>query len=145
MTTLAPFFAYSRRVPYNSAVDSLFNEFLRGPARRADAVRAIPFEVTEQGDTYVVAADLPGVRKEDIQIEIDGARVTISAGSKSEKPVGEGERVLYSERSAGRAVRSFELGAEIDKDRANARYADGVLTLTLPKKVAETRKLLAVE
>lgn len=145
MTSLAPFFAYRRSAPFDAALDSLLAGLVREPVRRADAVRAIPFEVTEQGDTYVVNADLPGFRKEDIEVEIDGARVSISGASKVERPVAEGERVLYSERAAGRAVRSFELGAEIDQARAIARYADGVLTLNLPKKVVEARKLLAVE
>ena len=93
----------------------------------------------------IVAADLPGFRKEDIAVEIDGARVTITAESKSERSPSEGDRILYTERQIGRAVRSFELGAEIDQDNSVARYADGVLTLTLPKKVVETRKLLTVQ
>ena len=69
--------------------------------------------------------------------------MTISAESKIETR--EGERMLYSERRVGKAVRSFELGAEVDQATSVARYSDGVLTLTLPKKVAETRKLLAVQ
>jgi len=139
MTTLTPLFAYSRRAPFDATLSGLLDGFLRAPAERGASVRAIPFEASEQGDTYVVAADVPGFRKEDIAVEIDGAR------DKAERPTVEGERLLYSERVAGRATRSFELGAEIDQARANARYADGVLTLTLPKKVAETRKLLQVQ
>ena len=146
MTTLSPFYAYARRAPLNGAViDSLFDEFFRAPAARAAAVRAIPFEVTEQGGSYVVTADLPGFAKEDIAIEIEGARVTITAERKTERALGEGERVLYSERNVGRATRSFELASEIDQANANARYADGVLVLTLPKKVVESRKLLQVQ
>lgn len=145
MTTLTPLFGYSRRAPFDAALNGLLDGFLRAPAERAANVRAIPFEASEQGDTYVVAADVPGFRKEDIAVEIDGARVTITAAQKSERPAVEGERLLYSERVAGRATRSFELGTEIDQARANARYADGVLILTLPKKVAETRKLLQVQ
>jgi HSP20 family protein len=143
MTTLAPFFAFTRAAPASAVLDDALNAFFRAPARRA--VRAIPFEVTEQGDQYLVTAELPGVRKEDIQIEIDAARVTITAQAKSERTANEGERVLYSERSAGKAVRSFELGKDVDASQAKARYADGVLSLTLPKKSAESRKLLAVE
>lgn len=145
MTTLKPLFGYSRRAPFDAALGGLLDGFLRAPAERAANVRAIPFEASEQGDTYVVAADVPGFRKEDIAVEIDGARVTITAANKALRPAVEGERLLYSERVAGRATRSFELGTEIDQARANARYADGVLTLTLPKKVAETRKLLQVQ
>ena len=93
----------------------------------------------------MVSADLPGFRKEDIAVEIDGARVTITAESKTERSPSEGDRILYTERQVGRAVRSFELGVEIDQDNAVARYVDGVLSLTLPKKLVETRKLLTVQ
>ena len=143
MTTLTPLYTYGRRDPISAVFDDLIRGFGVAPAQRADAVRAIRFDVAEQGANYVVTADLPGFKKEEIQVEIDGARVTISAESKTETR--EGERMLYSERRVGKAVRSFELGAEVDQATSVARYSDGVLTLTLPKKVAETRKLLAVQ
>lgn len=143
MTTLTPLYTYGRRDPISAVFDDLIRGFGVAPAQRADAVRAIRFDVAEQGANYVVTADLPGFKKEEIQVEIDGARVTISAESKIETR--EGERMLYSERRVGKAVRSFELGAEVDQATSVARYSDGVLTLTLPKKVAETRKLLAVQ
>lgn len=143
MTTLSPLFAYARPLPFDTRLAAVLDGFFRAPA--SPAVRAIPFEVTEQEGAYVVAADLPGYRKEDIAVEIDGARVSISAQARGERAPADGERVLYSERSAARAVRSFELGRDIDAARASARYTDGVLTLTLPKKVDESRKLLAVE
>ncbi|MFN0162228.1 MAG: Hsp20/alpha crystallin family protein [Burkholderiales bacterium] len=135
---LTPVF-YSRRTP----VAALFADAF-GATQRAGAARAIPFEVTAKGNDYLVTADLPGYRKEDIAVEIDGAQVTITAEANEEKPADEA-RVLYSERCGGRAQRSFELADEIDEGRASARYADGVLSLVLPKKVAETRKLLAVQ
>lgn len=135
---LTPVF-YTRRPP----VAALFADAF-GAMQRAGAARAFPFEVTAKGNDYLVSADLPGYRKEDIAVEIDGAQVTITAEAREEKPADEA-RVLYSERVGGRAQRSFELADEIDEARASARYADGVLTLILPKKVAETRKLLAVQ
>ncbi len=138
-------YSYARRSPIETAFGELLGALAQRPARPAANVRAIPFEVTEQGASYVVAADLPGFRKEDIAVEIDGARVTITAEAKGERAPSEGDRILYTERHAGRAVRSFELGVDIDQDRALAKYVDGVLTLTLPKKVVETRKLLAVQ
>ena len=145
MTTLTPLYTYGRRDPISAVFDDLIRGFGVAPAQRADAVRAIRFDVAEQGANYVVTADLPGFKKEEIQVEIYGARVTISAESKTETETREGERMLYSERRVGKAVRSFELGAEVDQATSVARYSDGVLTLTLPKKVAETRKLLAVQ
>ena len=138
-------YSYARRSPFDTAFSEVLGALAQRAARPSTNVRAIPFEVTEQGENYVVAADLPGFRKEDIAVEIDGARVTITADSKSERSPSEGDRILYTERQVGRAVRSFELGVEIDQDNAVARYVDGVLSLTLPKKVVETRKLLTVQ
>ena len=119
--------------------------FLTRPAQRQQpAVRAIRFDVAEQGNTYVVSAELPGYKKEDVQVEIDGARVSITAEVKAPAEAREGEKVVYSERYTGKAVRSFELTSEIDADAATAKYENGILTLSLPKKTAETRKLLNI-
>lgn len=133
------------RDPFAASFDQLLRGLLVRPAvRQQPAVRAIRFDVAEQDNAYVVSAELPGVKKEEIQVEIDGSRVTISAESKSQGETRDGEKVVYSERYSGKAVRSFELGAEIDEAGASAKYEDGILTLTLPKKVAAARKLLAI-
>ena len=134
------------RDPFAASLSDLLRGYVVRPAvRQQPAVRAIRFDVTEQGNAYVVTADLPGYKKEDVQVEIDGARVTISAESKAQSESREGEKLVYSERHTGRAVRSFELGSEIDNAQANAKYADGVLTLNLPKKSVESRKLLQIQ
>ncbi len=147
----SPFY---RRPPAANVFDDLLNGFLVRPVSAAPAVRGFKFDVREAGNSYVVEADLPGLSKDAIKIEIDGAQVSISAQYKTEKS-GSAEaagnsgaaaptRVVYTERSAGAVARSFELPAEIDQDAASAKYEDGVLRLTLPKKIAETRKLLAI-
>jgi len=138
------------RDPFGAAFDDLLRGFVARPAarRQAPAVRAIRFDVAEQDNAYVVNAELPGYKKEDIQIEIDGARVSITAEAKVQAEAKDGdkaEKVVYSERYTGKAVRSFELQSEIDQDAASAKYEDGILVLTLPKKAAETRKLLAIQ
>lgn len=103
---------------------------------RPDGVEApqIRVDVSENDGAYTVKAEIPGVRKEDIDVRIDGAVVSLSAEVKKEKEEKEGERVLRSERSYGYASRSFTLGSEIDPAGVNARYEAGVLTMTLPKK-----------
>jgi HSP20 family protein len=135
------------RDPYAAAsFDSVLRNLFAAPAaRQQPAVRAIRFDVAEQDNAYVVSAELPGVKKDEIQVEIDGSRVTISAESKSQNETRDGEKVVYSERYSGKAVRSFELGAEIDEAAASAKYEDGILTLNLPKKAAPARKLLAIQ
>lgn len=134
------------RDPFAASFDDVLRGFFARPAQRAQqpAVRAIRFDVAEQGNAYVVSAELPGYKKEDVQVEIDGARVTITAEAKAQNEAIEGEKVVYSERYTGKAVRSFELTSEIDNDTASAKYENGILTLTLPKKTAETRKLLNI-
>jgi len=134
------------RDPFAASFDDVLRGLFARPAQRPQqpAVRAIRFDVAEQGNAYVVSAELPGYKKEDVQVEIDGARVTITAEAKAQTETREGEKVVYSERYTGRAVRSFELTSEIDNDTASAKYENGILTLTLPKKTAETRKLLNI-
>lgn len=89
-------------------------------------------------------AELPGVKKEDISVSIDGREVAVSAEMKYEKDVKDGDTVLRSERRYGKIQRAFSLGQEVDEATAQAKYTDGVLELTLPKKAAAAAKRLAV-
>ena len=128
----------------------VFPEIFRGlltPARAstAEAVE-IRIEVRENAREYQVQAELPGVRKDDIQVQIDGNRVSITAEVKRESPEKpEGERVLRSERFYGQLARSFALAAEIDDRNAGARFENGILTLTLPKQAAPTTRRLTIQ
>ena len=83
--------------------------------------------------------------KEDIHVSIDGNQVSISAETRMEKEEKEGEKVLRSERYVGKVARSFTLAHDVDEAKSQAKYADGVLELTLPKKAASQAKKLAVE
>ncbi|MBL8382079.1 MAG: Hsp20/alpha crystallin family protein [Burkholderiales bacterium] len=140
-------FMFARRAPYALALGAVLDALNRPAGRDGTAVRArpIPCEVAERDDAYVVTADLPGYRKEDITVEVEGARVTITAESGSAPAPDGSSRLLWSERAGGRVRRAFEFGDDVDQARAAVRYADGVLTLTLPKKVSAARKLLPVE
>ena len=105
----------------------------------------LKLDVKEKGNDYLVHAELPGIKKEDIHVHIDGNAVSISAERKQEKEVKEGERVLRSERYFGKVSRSFQLGQEIDEAKSAAKFVDGVLELTLPKKAASTAKRLNID
>lgn len=135
--------------PFNDLVDDLFKGFFVRPvaygngAQPAEAPR-IRVDVTESEAAYVVSADLPRVKKEDIQVAIDGNQVTLSAEVKREKEVAEGSRLLHVERSHGKASRSFTLPQELDEAKAEARFRDGVLELTLPKKAAAARRQIEI-
>ena len=128
-------------------LDDFFRGFFVRPvdfAGQADAP-AVKIDVKEQGKAYLVHAEVPGVKKEDIQVAVDGAIVSISAERREERDVKEGERVLRSERYVGKVSRSFQLAQEIDESQVVARYTDGVLELTLPKKAATQARRITVQ
>lgn len=101
-------------------------------------------DVAENETDYVVKADIPGVKKEDIKIDIEGHTVTINAELKENREKREGETVMQSERLQGNIFRRFTLPREIDEEGAAASYQDGVLELTLPKKEGDQVKHLTV-
>ncbi|MDI3514475.1 MAG: hypothetical protein PWP40_1704 [Rhodocyclaceae bacterium] len=102
-------------------------------------------DVKENTDGYEVHAELPGMKKEDIHVHIDGPVVSISAERKQEKEAKEGEKVLRTERYFGKVSRSFQLGQEIDEAKASAKFNDGVLELVLPKKAEAQAKRLTID
>ena len=105
----------------------------------------IRVDVRETPAAYSVHADIAGVKKEDIHVEIEGNEVLISAEVKRESEKKEGERVLRTERFFGKTARRFALPQEIDEAKAEAKYADGVLELTLPKKAAVAGRRVAIQ
>ena len=133
--------------PINDLVDDLFKGFFVRPMYSAntEALPRLRVEVAEQNGAYVVTAELPGVRKEDINVAIDGTQVTLSAEVKREKEISDKERLLHSERVYGKVSRSFALPQELDEAKAEARFRDGVLELTLPKKAAAARKAITIQ
>lgn len=104
--------------------------FLRGMEMEPQ----IRMDISEDEKAYMVKAEIPGVNKEDIKVSVDGNVVSISAEVKKESEEKEGAKVLRSERYFGRVARSFSLDEDIDEGAAQAKYHDGVLELTLPKK-----------
>ena len=128
---------------FDDLVDDLVNGFFVRPV--AYQGRNMKVDVAEKNGHYTVAAELPGVRKEDIQVTIDGAEVTLAAEVKREKEVAKDERVLHTERSYGKVTRSFTLPQEVDEAKAEAKFRDGVLELTLPKKAAAARKQVTIQ
>lgn len=131
--------------PHPDRLDDLFAGFFRPITREARGLDNIKIDVSEDDKAYRVAASLPGVRKDDIQVAVDGNEVSISAEVKRENSVKDGERLLHSERFYGKTSRVFNLGQEIDEAQVQARYADGVLTLALPKKVPVAAKRVTIE
>jgi HSP20 family protein len=101
-------------------------------------------DVTEDDQAYTVKAEIPGVGKEDIDVRIEGNQVSIEAEVKKEAEQKEGAKVIRRERYYGRVARAFTLAQAVDEGKAEARYEQGVLVLTLPKKAGEQAKKVAV-
>ncbi|MBA4263555.1 MAG: heat-shock protein Hsp20 [Comamonadaceae bacterium] len=111
-----------------------------------EAAPRIKIDLSEQNGSYGIKAEIPGVKKDDIDVRIDGNVVTISAELKSEKEEkGNGNRVLRRERQEGFASRTFTLACPVDEDKVEASYKDGVLALTLPKKAETSSKRIAIQ
>ncbi|UPG83852.1 Hsp20/alpha crystallin family protein [Luteibacter aegosomatis] len=126
-------------------VDDLFRStFSRSSWGGADIAPDMRIDVTESDGSYKVKADLPGVDKKDIEVSINDNQVVISAEVRRETHQKEGERDIVTERSFGQAYRAFTLPAAVSSDKADARYEDGVLTLTLPKKENGSARKLKV-
>lgn len=126
----------------------VFPEIFRGllqPARPQSDVAEIRVEVLEGAQQYQVQAELPGVKKEDINVQVDGNRVSINAEARREAEARDGERLLRSERFYGAMARSFALGSELDEERVQARFENGVLTLTLPKKQPPAARRISIQ
>lgn len=104
----------------------------------------IRLDLSEMNGTYMVKAEIPGVRKEDIDVRIEGNMVTISTEVKREKETKQDGRVLRSERQYGFASRAFTLGSPVDESRADAKYENGILELKLPKKASAASSKLAI-
>jgi len=113
-------------------------------AMPAETELTMKIDVKEDDKNFTVKADIPGVKKEDIQVDVDEDRVSLRAEVKQEKEEKKGEKVVYSERSYGMVSRSFSLPAGVDAKGAKAEYKDGVLNLTLPKKGNGSAKRIAV-
>lgn len=105
----------------------------------------IKMDVSEDDKAFHVKAEIPGVRKEDIKVSIDGDRVSISAEVRKEKEEKKGETVIRSERYYGSQFRGFTLQQAVDATKADAKYDNGVLELTLPKKEPTSAKEIAVK
>ncbi len=137
----------TRYNPIDDAFEDLFRGFFVRPLSFEAPAGAAQFrvDVTENDNAYTLRAEIPGVKKDDIQITIDGDTVAVGAEVKNEKEVKDGERVLRTERYYGKVYRAFTLGQTVDETSAAAKYADGVLELTLPKKATVQAKRITIQ
>jgi HSP20 family protein len=134
-----------RRDPFDVAFRDFFRNMMRPMALELETTAPeVRLDVKETEKAYMVHAEVPGVKKEDIEVSIDGNVVSIRAEVKREKE-DKGETMLRSERYYGSVARSFTLATDVDEKAASARYSEGVLELTLPKKAGSTSRRLQVQ
>ena len=138
-----PFGELARFDPFHE-----FDDMFRVPRsllRRMPEEPQIRMDVSEDEKAYHVKAEIPGVRKEDVKVSIDGDQVSIGAEVRKEKEEKKGETIIRSERYYGNQFRGFTVAQQIDSTKAEARYENGILELTLPKKEPNSAKQIAVK
>jgi HSP20 family protein len=145
ITRFDPFTNLTNFDPFRSMEDFFRMPRMRSLTRDFPAELEIKMDVSEDEKAYHVKAEVPGVKKEDIHVAVDGNLVTISAEVKKEKEEKKGESVLRSERYYGMQSRSFTLMHEVDEGKAEAKCNNGILELTLPKKNGSVAKELRVQ
>jgi HSP20 family protein len=126
---------FREAVSLRDAMNALFQDsFVRpsGPVSQGGGPAALPLDVSENENEFVVKASLPGIKPEDVQITVHGDTLTIQGESKFEEEK-KGERWHLRERRSGSFQRSIVLTTPVNSDKAQAQFEHGVLTLTLPK------------
>jgi HSP20 family protein len=137
-------------ISYDPRTDTGFDELFRGffkPVRLEGAPTpvTIKMDVIETENGYLVHSEMPGVKKEDIDVAIEGNQVTITAEVKREWEKNDGHRLVRSERYFGNVYRSFTLPAELDESACEAKFDNGVLELKLVQKAAAPGKRLTIQ
>jgi HSP20 family protein len=138
-----------QRYGYGGMLDDVFGDLMKGfwvkpVAFPGDGELKMKLDVKEDDKAYTIHAEIPGVQKQDISIDVDGGQVSIRAEVKHESEKKDGEKLLHSERYYGMVSRSMSLPGEVDAQGAKAEYKDGVLQLTLPKKAAKSARRVTV-
>jgi HSP20 family protein len=143
--------AIIRREPLGSFIDEVFSDYFTragwptsGRSNGAPASVLARTDVVDRGDKYAIAVDLPGVRKDDIRVTVEGARVAIAAETRPTIETKEGDKVLHAERHSASFARSLELPVEVTDENAEANFENGVLHLTLPKRAHLAARRLTV-
>lgn len=126
---------------FSEDFDTAVNKWINGSAAKTGFNPAV--DVRESEEAYLVEADIPGLKKEDIQIEVLDDTVTVQGTRKDER---EDKKENYHrvERTYGTFKRSFKIPGGFQQDKVKAVFADGVLRLTLPKQEAQKPKMVEV-
>lgn len=143
----SPFLSNIARSEPFSNLDDWFNNFWMPRLFSADmqAISPIKVDITENDKAYTIRAEIPGAKKEDVKVQVDGNLVSISTETKQKKEKKEGGRVVCSECSQGSNYRSFTLDSNVNEAKSQAKFEDGMLELILPKKNGTGAKQLKIK
>lgn len=145
LTRFNPLGDIARLSPYRN-LDEFFEDFpMMSSWGGMEAAPRMRMDIAESEQAFTINAEIPGVKKEDIKIAIEGDKVTIRAEVKKETEEQKEGNQVRSERYYGQQYRSFTLPQAVDDSKAEAKYKDGILSLTLPKKAGGTAKHLTVQ
>jgi len=140
--------ALTRLDPFEQMLPEMFRRFAQ-PMRLAgmgtELAGDIRLDVSETPTDYAVRAEIPGAKKEDIRVTVDGNFVNIAAEIRRDKEEKSEGRVLLKESYHGSVARGFSLAHEVDAGRVEAKFEDGVLKLTLPKRESTGSRTIAVK
>lgn len=146
LALLNPLRRLVRNDPFGRDIDELFKGFFLTPMPMGSSTSGqFPIDVTEDDKNYKVRAEIPGFKKEEIQVSVTGDQVTISAESKKEKEEKKGGEVVLRECYYGKQYRAFTLPQTVDEASTTAKYEDGVLELVLPKKGNGQMQKIAIQ
>jgi len=134
----------TRYDPFGDLDDAFKGLFVRPLRFDVGQQMQIKMDVTKADNAYTVKAEMPGVKKDDIHLSVEGNQVTISGEARKESEEKKGEEVIRSERHYGKISRSFTLPNDVDEAKVVAKYADGVLNLTLPMKGKSAGRKIAI-
>jgi HSP20 family protein len=140
--------ALTRFERFDDLFPELFRRFMQPVSIDGKPLGDIRIDIDEDDKSYSVRAEVPGVKKEDLRVEVDGNRVSIAAELRKdheEKEKGDKGRTIMRETYRGNASRSFTLAQDVDEGNVTARLEDGVLKLTLPKREGSRNRRVDVQ
>ncbi len=128
--------------------DGLFDDFftpLSASSKRLSmaAGNSLKVDIYEKGDAIIIDAELPGVEKKDISIDVKGRLITLGGERKSDKEIKE-DNCYRRESRYGRGERTFNLPFEVDSEEVQATFTNGILKLEIPKPKEQSTKKIAI-
>lgn len=136
--------SFRELVNLRDEMDRFFNTFFNKQLESTEGFWAPVIDIEEDNEYFIVKAELPGIKKEDIKISVRGNLLSITGGRKQESEI-KNKTFHRIERSYGKFMRKITLPSEVNADKVQAKYKDGILTITLPKPESMKPKEITVE